>query len=155
MGTRIIGTAGAPATGKRETMANYRLLDHTADLGFEVEAPSRDALFERAVLALADVIAPIAALDAKVAREIAVEGDDDVRRLHALLVEELFLFETEKLLPCRAWVKIDGDRVAATLFSAVLDRRHPIERVVKAVTYHAMEVERAGDAWRARVILDL
>jgi len=34
-------------------------------------------------------------------------------------------------------------------------KRHPIEREVKAITYHQLSVERDGQGWRARVYVDL
>ena len=53
-------------------------------------------------------------------------------------------------------VSFEGDRVKATLRGQTVDlATHPIERVVKAVTYHGLEVEERDGAWWARVILDL
>jgi SHS2 domain-containing protein len=134
----------------------YLLLDHTADLGFEVAGPDFTGLCERAVLALADVITPVADLGLSASRTVRREGADDVARLHALLDETLFLFDTERFLPARARVRLEGDAVVAELEGEIVDPDvRPIDRVVKAVTYHEMAVERRGEGLVARVILDL
>jgi SHS2 domain-containing protein len=137
-------------------MVAYRLLDHTADLGFECEAASREALFETAALALADIMARTDALGAKESVSIRVQGRDDVARLHALLDEVLFQFEKSAFLPREASVRFEGDSVLATLRGEKVDlATFPIERVVKAVTYHELEVEERDGLFSARVILDL
>jgi SHS2 domain-containing protein len=137
-------------------MVAYRLLDHTADLGFECEGKTLAELFANAVLALASVITPIEPLAAGETVEIEVRGADDVARLHALLDEVLFRFETKGFLPKEAAVKLEGETARASLRGQTVDlATHPIERVVKAVTYHGLAVERKKKGFLARVILDL
>ena len=137
-------------------MVAYRLLDHTADLGFECEGPTREALFETAAVALADIMARVDPLTAADTLEVKASGADDASRLRAFLGEVLFYFETTGFLPKTAEVSFEGDTVKATLKGQHVDlETHPIERVVKAITYHDLEVEEDDDGWRARVILDL
>jgi SHS2 domain-containing protein len=137
-------------------MVAYRLLDHTADLGFECEAATREALFETAAVALADIMARVEPLSAADTLDVKVTGGDDASRLRAFLQEVLFHFETKGFLPKEATVTIDGEVVKGTLRGQRVDlATHPIERVVKAVTYHDLEVEEEEGGWRARVILDL
>jgi SHS2 domain-containing protein len=138
-------------------MVAYRLLDHTADLGFECEARTLEALFSGAILALADIIAHIEPLTPAESVEIEAHGADDAARLRALLDEVLFQFETKAFLPKEAKVRLEGDHARATLLGQKVDlTTHPIERVVKAVTYHGLSVEKTKKkGFSARVILDL
>jgi SHS2 domain-containing protein len=138
-------------------MVAYRLLDHTADLGFECEAKDRESLFATAAVALADIMARVEPLDAAETLEVEARGTDDVARLRAFLDETLFHFETKGFLTKEATVRLGGESVRATLRGQRVDlATHPIERVVKAVTYHGLEVEERDDGtWWARVILDL
>lgn len=138
-------------------MVAYRLLDHTADLGFECEAATREALFATAAVALADIIARVEPLSASEAVAVRVSAHDDVGRLRAFLDEVLFHFETKGFLTKEARVRFEGEAVLATLRGQRVDlATYPIERVVKAVTYHELEVDERDDgSWWARVILDL
>lgn len=138
-------------------MVAYRLLDHTADLGFQCEGETLERLFENAALALADIIARIEPLRAAEEREVRAAGHDDAARLRALLDEVLFHFETKGFLPKEAKVRFEGETAIATLRGQTVDlATHPIDRVVKAITYHGLEVdEREEGGFEARVILDL
>lgn len=141
---------------RHEKMVAYRLLDHTADLGFECEGASLEALFENSAVALADIMARVEPLSSDETLEVRVKAHDDAARLRAFLDEVLFHFETKGFLPKAATVALDGEVAKATLRGQRVDlATHPIERVVKAVTYHGLEVEERDDGWWARVILDL
>jgi SHS2 domain-containing protein len=134
---------------------HYRLLDHTADLGFRCEGKTREDLFAHAALALDDIIAT-ADHEPTETRELDATGADDQALLRALLDEVLFSFERDGFLAKEAKVAFEDGRVHATLRGRRVDlATHPIDRVVKAVTYHGLEVERTKKGWRATVILDL
>lgn len=137
-------------------MVAYRLLDHTADLGFECEAADREGLFETAAVALTDIMARVEPLSVNETLEVRVSAADDAARLRAFLDEVLFHFETRGFLTKEATVTFEGDSVKAALRGQRVDlATHAIERVVKAVTYHGLEVEERDEAWWAHVILDL
>jgi SHS2 domain-containing protein len=138
----------------------YRLLDHTADIGFAVEAPELPALFGRAALALHDVIADTAAARPAVEREVEAEGSDLADALVRFLEEALFLFEGERFLlaevgpveigaaaPVRVRARVRGERFDPS--------RHELRRPIKAITYHDVEVARKNGGWSASVIVDL
>ncbi len=144
----------------------YDLVEHAADIGFEVVAPSLEALFARAALALHDVIADTARARPELERALAVEGYDLGDALVRWLEEALFAFEVERLLFAEVaveraeWDPAAGGR-AAVRGAARGERfdplRHELRRPIKAVTYHDLFVgpAGAGPGVRARVILDL
>jgi SHS2 domain-containing protein len=137
-------------------MVAYRLLDHTADLGFTCAARTLEGLFETAALALADIMARIEPLETTKTIGVQASAHDNAARLRALLDEVLFQFETHAFLPKEAHVTLHGDSVKATLKGQTIDlATYPVERVVKAITYHELEVEKTRKGFRARVILDL
>ena len=75
-----------------------------------------------------------------------ISVDEAIARMEAL---------DEAFLPVEVTVRI-GERVSATLRGQRVDlATHPIERVVKAVTYHGLEVRKTKGGFEARVILDL
>lgn len=146
----------------------YRLIDHTADLGFTVEGATLEDVFARAAMALHDIIADIgsagsgasAARD-EVERRLDAEGADLEDLLVRFLEEAHYAFEGERTL----FRHVDVERVEVGPPARVRGRamgerfdpaRHELRRPVKAITYHGIEVAPAGaGGWRASVILDL
>ncbi|BCR06886.1 protein archease [Desulfuromonas versatilis] len=138
-------------------MNHYRLLEHTADIGIEAEAESFAQLLEQAAFGLRAVITE--ATDIQPRQEVVLElgAADREELLVAWLGELLYLFESRHLLPAAfAIEQAEATRLRARVRGEPLDpRRHPVEREVKAVTYHRILVEEAQGSWRARVYLDL
>jgi SHS2 domain-containing protein len=136
----------------------YRLVEHTADMAFEVEAPDWPGLLARAVLALSDVIRRLEG-PAEERRDVRVERADREEVLVALLDEVVYLFERDGFLPVSVTVsEATATSAAATLSGSRHDpRREPPDRVVKAATHHDLRVEEGveGKPWRTRVVLDL
>jgi SHS2 domain-containing protein len=132
---------------------SYRFVDHTAELQLELESPTRAAVFEEAVLALAEVLgrgaAPKGALRL---RELVVAAKDDPALLAAWLDELVFVAETEGLVPRRVEsIDVDRDRVRSLVSFVVAEPIH----VVKGVTYHDLRLWRDDVTWRGRVVLDV
>ncbi|MFV1958926.1 MAG: archease [Planctomycetota bacterium] len=142
-------------------MSGYRLLEHTGDMAFRVEAPTWPALLALASAALGAVILeprdPDGGRPGQV--ELEVEGADREDVLVAWLNEALLRFETEGLVPRTAVLRrADATRARGLVTGRRLDlAREAVDRVVKAATYHDLEVIEGGGAqpWRATVVLDL
>jgi SHS2 domain-containing protein len=77
-----------------DRLPSHRPLEHTADVGIEVDAPSRETLFAEAAVALADTLTASRAVRPALEREVEVEAADDELLLVDFLSEVLFLFET-------------------------------------------------------------
>lgn len=139
---------------------NVEPLDHTADVGFELEAASLAELFAGAAAALTDVVTDVAAVRPAETLEVELEADDRELLLVEWLEELVYRLDSESRLFRRAEVELEerGGRVAlrATLRGEPFDpARHPLKVAIKGVTYHGLEVRRAGEGWRARVIFDI
>ena len=140
---------------------SFKYLDHTADLGIEVSAPSLEALFSECALALSDTLSDVVLLRAGETRRLQVEAPD--RELLAVewLQELLFLFDTEGWLACKAEVKLEYPQTGGIVLRSVVEgerfdpERHPVRTLLKAVTYHDLRVWREGDSWQARIIFDV
>lgn len=135
-------------------------IDHTADVGVEVEAASLDELFAGAAFALTDVLTDAAAVAPARTVEVVLEAADRELLMVEWLEELVYLYDTEALLVGRAEVEVDdgaaGAALRATLRGERLDPdRHTVKVAVKGVTYHGLEVGRRGGRWRARVIFDI
>ncbi len=141
----------------RDAAPFVREIAHTADVGFEVEAPTLAACFERAALGLAGVIADTAAVAPRARRPLAVEADERTALLHDFLHALLLLAQLDGFLVSAVEVTaIDAGGVRAIVAGEPFDAaRHRLHAEVKAVTWHGLALEPGALGWRARVILDV
>lgn len=131
----------------------YRFVDHTAEVQLELEAPTREGVFVEAVLALGDLLGGDGTgEDARSTREVTAEAPDGPALLAAWLDELVFLAENEGLVPVRAdGVEAGPTAVRGTVAFAAGVPPH----LVKGVTYHDLLLDRVGETWRGRVVLDV
>ena len=145
----------------------YAVLDHTADLGLELEGGSLEDLFGEALRGFTDCLTEVGRVRAGHWREIALTAAALDLLLVDWLQEALYLFETEGVVFCRAELRLTGaagsdaaaggsptlrGRIGGETFDP---DRHPLKVPIKAVTYHGLEVGRTAGIWRARVIFDI
>ena len=138
----------------------FRFLDHTADIGIEVEADDVSGLFAEAALAFADCITELESLDETLLREIRLTAATRELLLVDWLNELLYIFEASgelfRAFECEVREAGAGWEIVAQARGAKFDDKvHRLKVPIKAVTYHGLEVGRDGNAWRARVIFDI
>ena len=131
----------------------YRWVDHTAEVELEIEAPSEAEVLAEAMRALAELLgittAPARALET---RTLAVAASDRPALLAAWLEELVFLGESEGFVATAIHtIDLIADGLTATV-AGVIDEPPPL---VKAVTYHRLTFEHAGDGYVASVVLDV
>lgn len=129
----------------------YRWVEHTAEVELVIEAPTEEAVFEDAARAFAELVAREPGGEAA-RHEVALEASDRATLLAAWLDELVFLAETEAFVPERF---LSHELTETALHAVVAGRRDAPAPLVKAVTYHRLELARAGERWRARLVLDV
>lgn len=135
----------------------FRVLEHTADVGFEAFGATREELFAHAAQALIhlevdlDRIWPLRELTVK------AEGLDPPDLLVNWLNEILYLHDAEGWLFRDFSVKELGNTaITAVARGEKFDRtRHEAKLLVKAVTYHQLALEETASGWRAQVYVDV
>jgi len=134
-----------------------REIEHTADLGLEIEAPTLPVLFERAGLAMLALMVDIAAVEPRERIELAVAADDRVALLHDWLQAILVRFETEGFAFAELAVEEVTERSARGWGAGerVDPARHRIHTEIKGVSYHELAVRETAAGWCARVIFDV
>jgi SHS2 domain-containing protein len=124
-----------------------------------IEAPTPAGLFESAALAMTEAMTTLPSVEPRVAEHIALESPELDLLLVDWLSEILFRFETRDLLVSRATVELvttDVYRLGARIEGEPLDpERHQMKVLLKAVTYHALEVKQQAGGWTATVIFDI
>jgi SHS2 domain-containing protein len=134
--------------------SNHRWIEHTAELQLELHAPSEAAIFRQAVLALRELLEDDdgPTTGGPVERQVEAEATDRGALLAEWLAELVFLAETEGIVPDEARNLVVGeDSVTAVVVGRTREPRH----LVKAVTYHDLELHRDRDGWRGNVVLDV
>ncbi len=135
----------------------YRVLDHTADYMVEVAAEGKPELFSEAARALFDIITDLETVEPRESVSISVEAESPEELLVSWLTELLFLYESERWLFSRFEPRlVDDRRLEAEAWGEKLDaERHPIDREVKAVTYHRIALVRQGKLLKTTIVFDL
>ena len=135
----------------------FKTIEHTADIGIEVEADTLGELFEGTAMAMLSLIVDPATVRDDVERELSLEAGDLEELLFIWLNELLFIMYADGLLFSKFEVKdVVDSRLVAAASGERLDRgRHRLDEEIKAATYHEMMVERLDEGWKARVIFDV
>jgi SHS2 domain-containing protein len=138
-------------------MQPFRLLDHTADVGFEAFGKTKEEAFSNAALALADLFVDVATIKPQDELLIGVTGRDEPALLVNFLSEILFLEEAEDRVFCGFEVKIGaGPTLRAKACGEKFDAsRHQPKTLVKAITYHQLKLEQTPAGWRTQVYVDI
>ncbi len=138
-------------------MAEYELLEHTADTGFRVRAGSLEELFARAAEALVSIAVDTASADARERRTLECAGEPVEELLVNWLSEVLWLLEGDRFVPARfeELSVTEGAARGAVWGEPRDDERHPPRIVVKAVTYHQLAIRAHNGGWEAEVFLDI
>ena len=137
----------------------HRFLSHTADLAVELEAPGLPELYAEALVAFTEALADPGTVEERTARRFELTAAAPDLLLVDWLSELLYAFELQDLLFARAEVRVEqreeGWRLQAVAHGEPRDDRHPIKVLIKAVTYHGLEVAQTPDGWRAQVVFDI
>jgi len=147
---------------------SYEFLDHTADVGVELLADSREELFAEALRAFTDTVTDLDTVDPAEGHDLEVEAETLAELLVEWLGELVYRFDVDGLL----FYDVEdlaiedtgaGYRVTARARGEPYDEeRHPLAVEIKGVTYHGLAVEGPGegdegdeDGWRGQVVFDV
>ena len=139
--------------GKRK----YQLIEHTADVGIKVEAPTLAELFANAACGMLDLLCATDVVGAEAEEFVAIKAGSYEELLVTWLSELLFLFDTQKLLLNEFDITELDDRhlTAIVRGEEYSPDRHELDHDIKAVTYYGLEVKREGANWTASIVFDV
>ncbi len=145
-----------------EDAAGFAIVEHTADIGLRIWAPTLEGLFEQAALGMISLLTDPAEVRPERTEEISVDGADLEEALIAWLQEILYRFEVRRFVPARIEIREVNPRgVRARIDGESLDRtRHEVRLDIKAATYHDIAVRREQETdgshrWSTTVIFDI
>ncbi len=138
---------------------SYEILDHTADVRIRAFGNDLAGLLRGAVLGIAGLIAAADGIEARETVTVEASGDTPEELLVHLLGEVLYLHYTRRLVFSDAEVEVPDEgahRAACTLRGETYDPSwHELGYDIKAVTYHDLKIESAGDRLSAEIVFDV
>jgi SHS2 domain-containing protein len=159
------GRARTDGGGKRpavwffaqDAMLRFRILEHTADVGFEAFGSTLPEVFENAARALAHLIAEPGEVEPAEEVRMEVQGANPPDLLVNWLSEILFRHDAERWLFHDFRVdSLDDHAAAGIAWGEKIDpARHRTNLMVKAITYHQLSLQQAAGGWRAQVYVDI
>jgi SHS2 domain-containing protein len=138
----------------------YKILDHISDALIEVSGSSLEECYNRAGLAVVDLMVDISSVSAVSEQTFKVEGFDLKSLLYNFLEQILVKVTSEEFLTNSLDVKImkvdDGYVLKARGIGEGFSKsKHKAKLEVKAVTYHLMEIHKSEKKFVIRFLLDL
>jgi SHS2 domain-containing protein len=138
-------------------MKRFEILDHTADIGLTIYGNDLESLFEHAGEGFFHLITDLRKVEPRIERKVELGGESLERLMVDWLGELLYFFEVDRLLLREFKVESVGAQglKAVVRGEPFQDGVHVVKSVVKAVTYHQIQVKKRAGGWKARVIFDL
>jgi len=151
------GFSHDPGLAEQPTMQLFRTLEHTADIGFEAFGAAREEVFANAGRALMHLMVNLDTIASRDVLSLRADASDPPSLLVNWLSEILYRFDAEGwLFHDFEFVELTPRSLEATARGEKFDRRrHQIKLLVKAVTYHQLDLSESAEGWRAQVYVDI
>lgn len=148
-------------------MGTFRVLDHTADVGFRAKGASLADLFETAAQAMFSFEYDLSTVGFELETEVTAAAEDLEGLLESWLSELLYLHDGEGFVPGDFIVVEIGEAPDRRRGTATLKVRGAVRGrmigdwfeqtgpQIKGVTFHGMEVRKVRGGYQATVFLDV
>lgn len=138
-----------------EKEAGFQEIEHMADVEIKVWGDDLNALFIQAAKGMYH-LSQIREEDNSQttrSRTFSVTGMDTESLLVAFLNEILFYLETERIAFQKLDLEFQGnDRLQAQLEGTIVKE---LNRDIKAVTFHNLEIQELDTGWQVRIVFDV
>jgi len=135
---------------------DFKILDHTADIGITAYGDDMKQAFVNAAQGLFSLITQPDNIKETQHQDIALTAPDRESLLVAWLNELIYLFDTDNLVFKRFVItRLSDTQIEARSYGEKVDKtRHTIKREVKAATHHLLKVSR-DDGCQVQVLFDI
>lgn len=137
--------------------AGYDYFDVVADVGVTAWGPTLAEAFAQAGLGVFALMVDPGTVERREPREVRAQGESLETLLVNWLNECLYVHDIEGFVVGRVeFLVFEEQRAHALLWGEPLDpARHRVGTLVKAATFHELQVRQAEGGWEIRVILDI
>jgi len=134
-----------------------RFIDHTGDIGVVIFGKSLPELFQHAAESFFFIVTEPKTIHEVESRSFSLDAPGLEELLVSWLNEFLYLFETQGLLFRRFEIKnLSKEHLEATAWGEkYVEGKHPIKRIIKAVTFHQLMIAEKNGRWQTQIIFDL
>lgn len=141
-------------------MKEFEILEHTADIGIAAYGKTKREVFINTAKGMFEIIAgENKPLKENFCDKIKLEADNLEGLLFAWLNELLYISETKLVVLNKFEIKdLSNNKIEAEVGGAKINPPSvKIEKEIKAVTYHRLEIikDEKNGLWRAQVIFDI
>ena len=135
----------------------YRIIEHTADIGFEVQGKTRDQVFEAAAHAFFRIMWKVDRHKENKPEIIIIKGNDLQELLVNFLEEFLYLYDAKRLVCSQVKIfSMSESEIQVKVWLQEFDDKQDQELLaVKAVTYHQLYIGKKNNVWSAQIFLDI
>ncbi|MFZ5996968.1 MAG: archease [Nitrospirota bacterium] len=135
----------------------FEVLDISGDVGLRAYGQSREEVFANAGRGLYHLITDISAVEEKQDLDVEAEADSPEGLLVNYLNELIFHFDTYGFIGRRIEIReLSETAIKAKVYGEEFDiERHERRLLIKAATYHNIEVARINGRWEIAVIFDI
>jgi SHS2 domain-containing protein len=137
--------------------AGYGYFDVVADVGVRAWGSTLSEAFAQAALGVFALIVDPGSAEPRESREVLAQGETREALLVNWLNECLYVHDIEAFVVNRIeFLVFEATRVHARLWGEELNLgRHQVGTVVKAATFHQVQVHEIDGRWEIRVVLDV
>ena len=134
------------------TDRGFEEIPHTADWAMRVWASDLPSLFAEAARGMNTLMGARPAPGLRVKRTLEIEGPDQESLLVAFLSELLYIQEQEHLVFDKFGIQVSEKGISADLEGASLES---LNKVVKAVTYHNLKIQKTTRGFEIEIVFDV
>lgn len=141
----------------RNVEKDFKVLDHTADIGIAAYGTDIKELFTNAATGLFSLMIDLSTIREDTKREISLSAEDEETLLVEWLNELIYIFDVEHIIFKRFQIdELTSNKVKARCFGEkIKPGHHKLEREVKAATYHMLRISKSSSGYEVTVIFDI
>lgn len=134
----------------------YELLDLSGDLAIRAYGTDLQSLFTNAAFGLYAAMTEDSVIENSTSYNVSTQAESMESLLVQWLNELLFLFDAHGFVGNKFELKLQGNSLEAVVTGGVFDPEiHEVGLLVKAATYHNLEIKETASGFEVMVLLDL
>jgi SHS2 domain-containing protein len=140
-------------------MSGFKFLDHTADVGIEVNGKTVKEILLEAAKGMENILTDFSKIDRCDKKEFEIESDNLDELFFEFLSKLLYYYGAESLVFGEFEIKLKRGKRCRLNVRAYGERycpgKHRYGEEIKGVSYHDLEVKKVKGGWKASVLFDI